>query len=192
MTKKSFARILTYHQVMPGYLDFVSLFGSQSEPKDLRYSGFREQTLLSSPPRGLAVSSLGRSGRQYQLCYNLKGVADISSSTTVSSQDKEWSIRQLAVHHQFDVETGTSLWIVTKGDLEIQKRVKEMTGRDGRPEDKAFDTPEQCFRCSLRVHLLNGHWATEEWHSFIQWLEEVIDKEVRTLSTTSEGLLSSH
>ena len=179
VTKKVFTRILTYHQVMPAYIDFVSLFGSQSEPRDLRFSGFREQTFLSNPARGPAIPSIGRSGRQYQLCYNLKGVACLDQSLNVATIDKEWSTRQLAIHHQFDVEIGTTLWIVTKGDLEIQKRIKEMTGKDGRPEDKAFDTPEECFRCSMRVHLLNAYWATEEWHSFIQWFEEIIDKEVR-------------
>ena len=182
ITRKVFARILTYHQVMPGYLDFVCLFGSQSEPRGLRFSGFREQTLISSPARGPAASTLGRSGRQYQLSYNLKGVTCTNPSVTVATQDKEWSIRQLAVHHQFDVVTGTTLWIMTKGDLEIQKRIKEMTGRDGRPEDKACNTPEECFRCTLRVHLLNSYWAMEEWHSFIQWLEDAIDKKVRTHS----------
>src|ERR1700722_813047 len=77
ITRRMLLRILSYHQVMPAYLDFISVFGSQDDPKDLRFSGFREQTLISKGDkiRGPEVTSLGRSGRQIQLCYNLKAVA---------------------------------------------------------------------------------------------------------------------
>lgn len=162
---------------MPSYLDFISVFGSQSEPRDLRFSSFRERILLASPPRGPAIPSLGRSGRQFQLCYNLKAVACISSTNT-NTKNKEWSIRQAAFHHQFDVEEGTTLWMVTKGDREIKLRVQDMTGKDGRSEDRAFGTPEECLKSSVAVHLLYCHWSTEEWRWYIQWLEEVIDQEV--------------
>jgi hypothetical protein len=170
-------RTLSYHQVMPSYLDFIFVFGSQSEPRDLRYSGFREQTLLSSPARGLSVPSLGRSGRQFQLCYNLKAVACISPLETPTKQ-KRWSIRQAAFHHQFDVVEGTTLWIVTKGDLEIKDRVEDMTGLDGRLDDRAFGTLQECFQSSLAVHLLYCQWSVEEWRWYVQWLEDIIEREV--------------
>ena len=54
-----------------------------------------------------------------------------------------------------------------------------MTAVHGRPEDRAFSTSEDCFRTSLTTHLLNCHWSTEEWRWYIQWLEEVIETEVR-------------
>ncbi len=178
ISRNMLARILTYHQVMPSYLDFISVFGLQSEARDLRYSSFREQTLLSDPPRGPAVPKLGRSGRQFQLCYNLKSVTCLSAPHTVPLEEEEWSIRQAAFHHQFDVITGTTLWIVTKGDLVIKARAQEMTSERGRPEDKAFDTPEKCLKSSLAAHLLYCHWATEDWRWYIQWLEEVIQSAV--------------
>ncbi|KAI9776788.1 MAG: hypothetical protein M1816_005082 [Peltula sp. TS41687] len=163
--------------LMPNYLDFVSVFGSQALPRELRFSSFREQILLSSPPRGPAVPDLGRSGRQFQLCYNLKAVTCLSDANT-ATKSKEWSIRQAAFHHQFDVEEGTTLWIVTQGSLDLKNRVQEMTGKDGRPEDRAFRNPEECFRSSLAIHLLYCHWSTEEWRWYIQWLEDVIDQEL--------------
>ena len=165
---------------MPGYLDFISVFGSQTEPRDLRFSGFREQTLLIGPSGGPAVHDLGRSGRYFQLCYNLKCVACISDKYT-AKRKKEWSIRQAAFHHQFDVEEGTTLWMITKGDLDLKSRVQDMTGKDGRPEDRAFGTPEECFKSSLAVHLLYSHWSTEDWRWYIQWLEDVVDEQVRTI-----------
>jgi hypothetical protein len=186
-------RILSYHQVMPGYLDFISVFGSQTKPRDLRFSGFREQTLLSTPPRGLVAPELGRSGRQFQLCYNVKSVFCLSSTDT-PLQKKEWSIRQAAIHHQFDVVEGTTLWIMTKGNLDFKNRVQDMTGRNGRPEDRAFGTTEECFKSSLAIHLMCCHWSTEEWRWYIQWLEDVIDEDVSAspgISSWIEGLTSA-
>ncbi|KAI9767403.1 MAG: hypothetical protein M1839_004507 [Geoglossum umbratile] len=176
-THEMLLRILTFHQVMPEYLDFVSVFGSQSKPRDLRFSGFRERILLSQPPsQELRIPSLGRSGREYQLCYNLKGVTDLTPKAT-SAKDKQWTLRQAAFHHQFDVEKGTSLWIVTKGDLEIKERVQEMTDENGRKEDRSYGAPPACFKSSLSVHLLHSYWSTENWRWYIQWLEDVIEQE---------------
>ena len=140
---------------MPGYLELISVFSTQSLPRDLRFSGFREQTLLSNSARRRSVPALGRSRRQFQLCYNLK-TSSCLSPTGTPTKNKEWSIRQAAFHHQFDVDEGTTLWIVTKGDLEIKERIQDMTGKDGRPEDRSFGTLAECFKSSLAVHLLNS------------------------------------
>ena len=161
--------IMTYHQVMATYLDFMLVFGAQSKQRDLRFSGFREQTMISSPARGLRIPELGRSGRQFQLCYNLKSVA-------YKTEQNEWSVRQAAIHHQFDVEEGTALWIVTMGRTDLLDRFKELTGKDARPQDKSFATPEECFRSSLAVHLMYCYWSTENWRWYIQHLETAFGK----------------
>ncbi|KAF2477653.1 uncharacterized protein BDR25DRAFT_249788 [Lindgomyces ingoldianus] len=175
-TRSSITQLLTFHQVMPVYLDFMLVFGAQSDPKDLRFSGFREQSIMQNPPRGPTIPELDRSGRHFQMCYNLKGVTFKKKSDESIKLD-EWSIRQAAVYHQFDVVFGTTLWIVTKGRIDIQQRYKELTGPDGRPEDKSFATLEECFRSSLAAHLLYCHWSTEDWRWYIRWLERVIDAE---------------
>ena len=162
---------------MPAYLDFMFVFGAQSDATDLRFSGFREQTIMKDPPRGPVIPDLGRSGRHFQLCYILKGVT-LKRKSDENTKLDEWSIRQAAVYHQFDVVYGTMLWIVTKGRRDIQERFKEMTGKDGRPEDKTFDTVEDCLRSSLAAHLMYSHWSTEGWRWYIRWLESVIDTEV--------------
>lgn len=167
-----FVRITTYHQVMSAYLDFVSVFGHQERPRDLRFSGFREQTLLSAPARGLSIPDLGRSGRLYQLCYNLKAPA------FREDQQPTWSIRQAAIHHQFDAVYGTTLWIVAKGDDLLKKRIEELTGVQGRDEDRTFATPQDCFKSSLSIHLLLCNWSTEEWRWYIQSFEDIIDQDV--------------
>lgn len=170
VTRDSMTRILTYHQVMPSYLDFMYVFGKQEKSRDLGYSSFREQTLLSDAPRGPAVNVLGRSGRQYQMSYNLK------APFLKTSPDNLWTIRQAAIHHQFDIVEGTSLWVITKGDTELKNRIELMTGPDGRPEDRAFTSPADCFKSSLAVHALIAHWAGEDWRWRIQALEDDIDR----------------
>jgi hypothetical protein len=170
-------RILTYHQVMPGYLDFLLVFGTNNEARDLRFSGFREQICLKNTPspRALEIDLMERSGRQFQLSYNLKTVT--CKNTPVDFTKKDWSIRQGAFHHQFDVVKGTALWIITQGHLSIRDRVEDMTSVAGRPEDRAFYSREYCFKTTLTTHLLFCHWSVEPWRYYIAWLEEVIDKE---------------
>ncbi len=70
------------------------------------------------------------------------------------------------------------LWIITKGTLDLQKRFKELTGKDAKPEDKAFNTVEECFRSSISVHLLYCNWSTEDWRWYIKWLGRVVKDEV--------------
>ncbi len=170
--------ILTYHQVMPVYLDFMFVFGLQSDPRDLRFSGFREQTTVNRLPCNARDSNIGRSGRQYQLSYNLKTVV-LKSRGDGHITNNIWSIRAAAIHHQFDVVEGNTLWIVTAGGRDLKDRYKELTGEGGRPADKAFADREQCFRSSLAAHLLFCHWATEGWRQYIRWMENVIEDQVR-------------
>ena len=171
--------IFTHHQVTPFYLDFISVFGSQLLQRDLRFSGFREQIILSPAHSGSpAIPSLGRSGRLYQLCYNLKMVAVIKPDGQ-NPMPSRWPIRQAAFHHQFDVETGRSLWICTKGRLDdLRDRTKQLTGRSGRPEDHDYTSVVSSFKATLPVHLMYCHWAVEGWRWYIRHLEELVERKV--------------
>ena len=104
------------------------------------------------------------------MSYNLK------APFFKTSPDNLWTIRQAAIHHQFDIVEGTSLWVITKGDTELKNRIELMTGPDGRPEDRAFTSPADCFKSSLAVHALIAHWAGEDWRWRIQALEDDIDR----------------
>lgn len=173
--------ILSFHQVMPDYIDHLLIFGRQLDQRDIGFSSFREQMSLRGSRTSHRNDPLGRSGKQYQLCFNLKGVTctDDDPSNLV---EKHFSIRQAAIYHRFDVVSGNTVWIVTKGRTDLYERFKELTGKNARPEDRAFQTPEECFRSSLSAHLLFCHWATEDWRAYIKWLEEVIQQEVRRSS----------
>ncbi|KAF2469602.1 uncharacterized protein BDR25DRAFT_228622 [Lindgomyces ingoldianus] len=162
--------LLSFHQVMPSYLDFMSAFGVQLEQRDARFSGFHEQSTLGRPKdRRPAVSELGRSGHGYQLCYNLKSVIDKAEP----GKEKDWSIRQAALYHQFDVENNTALWICTEGrkDDGLFDRIRDLTSDDKRPEDWKYDSKADGFRSSLATHLACCHWSIEEWRTYVGWLE---------------------
>ncbi|EPE32642.1 hypothetical protein GLAREA_07776 [Glarea lozoyensis ATCC 20868] len=198
ITRQMLLRILSYHQVNPAYLDFLFVFGSQNEARGLRFSGFHEQMTFARPSRQLPIPSLRRSGRQYQLTYNLKSVARKMRSNPrgqpirVPISEMQWSIRQAAIHHQFDVEIGTTLWIVTQGNLDIFERVVQMTAVHGRKEDRAFADGPECFRTSLTTHLLYCYWSIEEWRWYIQWLEDVIDTETGNVLYSARGIKEQH
>ncbi|KAK0713615.1 hypothetical protein B0T26DRAFT_753708 [Lasiosphaeria miniovina] len=163
------ALLFSYHQVMPDYLDFLASFGFQSTARDVRHSAFRRQMSLKQSAVVLTGNGLGRSGHQYQVAYNLKGVTQ--------KGEEVWSIRNAAFYHQYDVGTNRALWIVTKGGTDIYESYKELTGSDGRPEDKTFTSAEDCFAASLSPHLLFCRWSTEDWRGYIRVLEEKVDKE---------------
>ncbi|ORY57866.1 uncharacterized protein BCR38DRAFT_448876 [Pseudomassariella vexata] len=168
ITKSMLVKILTFHQVMPVYLDFMLVFGLQEEPDDLRFASFREQKSFAANSLAPEIPSLGRSGHQYQLCYNLKSISQLDGGDFSA-------IRQAAIYHQFDVKSGNAVWIVTKGRLDLQQRFKELTGKDGRQEDKSFETPIECFRSSLAAHLMFCFWSTENWRFYIKQLEQDLE-----------------
>ena len=103
----------------------------------------------------------------------------VDNSTRGKAEHRDdWSIRQAAFYHQFDVENGNTLWIATSGGDDIQSRVEDHTGRNARPEDVNFDTPKSSFRSSLSVHQLFCNWSTEGWRGHLGWLEQTIAKRV--------------
>ena len=176
ITKKMLLRILTYHQVTPNYLNFLVVFGNHEHSREKRFSGFRGECMVGV--QALAAECLGRSETSYQLCYNLKTIVRQTADGQLAPPDSRWSTRQCAIHHQFDSKKGNSLWIITRTGQEIKQRIEALTGKDGRKEDREFQTPEQRFKASLAVHLLLCYWSSENWRTYLQWLEDLVEREV--------------
>ena len=169
-------RVLSYHQVIPGYVDLLlEVDGHKHARKDL-YSRFLSQTLLEHTP-SLEVDYLGRSGRQFQLCYSLRSIGRTEWNHLVPCH-KQWSFQQGAFHHQFDMLKGTAVWIITRADLDLKRRIEKSTEKTGLGEDRQFQTPEQCLKSSLTVHLLLCCWAYENWRTYFLWLEGTVEDEV--------------
>lgn len=154
---------LTYHQVMPAFLDFLFPFGQQKYQKDFHSTGFRHETRLDEVDRGLALPDLGRSGRTLQLCYSLKSVEPSKTG------NEEWTIRQTALYHSFDMESGRAVWFIIKANQMMKKRIKESSNS---PELVSFENLSRSFASSFGVHLMLCDWARENWRWYINSLED--------------------
>jgi hypothetical protein len=155
---------------MPSILDFISVFGHQQKSRHIQFSSFREQDLVSRTPAELKISSLERSGKQYQICFNLK-------SALFNDENQSWSVVQAAAYHQFDCESGTALWMFVQGHWDMKNRISSMTPDSWKPGDHGlkFDTNADCFRSTFRIHLSYCEWSMENWNERLAWIEDQVE-----------------
>ncbi|KAI0402284.1 hypothetical protein F4802DRAFT_576572 [Xylaria palmicola] len=178
MTRDCLLRILSYHQVMPTYIDFLLVYGAEEEDRELRYNAFRTRTTFINPEPGNIIPDLNRSGRQHEICYNLKAVApkDPTKSQFVKNR---WRIRQSAVYHRLDLGTGSALWIIADPREAVKKVIGEVLPEGPVPRGFHFNTFSESFGSSLDTHLSLAQWASDEWRWHLQSLEETIDNLTR-------------
>lgn len=174
---------LTYHQVMPAFLDFLFPFGRQEYARDFHFTGFREETRLNPTQMGLSIPELGRSGRDIQMCYSLKSV-----EASKGQLDWPWSIRQTAVYHSFDAMTGKAVWIMVKGNKLMKKRLELSTSSTSVGDTRDFGSPLRALASSLATHLIICDWCGEDWRWYITFLEEALQERTRrTLAVKVEA-----
>jgi hypothetical protein len=169
-----FLLTLTYHQVLPVYLDHLFPFGNQQYPRDPYFSGFRSEDRFPEAVRGPNISPLGRSGRDIRMCYTLK-----SAERTNKSSPATWSIRQTSIYHSFDIETGRSTWIVVKGDNLIKQRLQQATNSIENNKNVRCGSVERLFASTFVVHQALCDWAGQNWRWYLNDLEEQVQMETR-------------
>jgi len=165
---------LTYHQVMPAFLDFVFPFGKQQYTQDFHFSGFRHEDRLSTARRGLDIQELGRTGRDIRMCYGLKSV-----EPSRARDDWPWSIRQTATYHSLDIKTGKSLWIIIKADQLIKRRMEAATKPRNAYRIDSFGSTINALSSSLSTHLILFDWCSENWRWYINFLEQALENTTR-------------
>lgn len=173
ISQEMFLYALTYHQVAPEFLEYIFAFGWQEYQDDFHFSGFRESTRLLASEMGLAIPALGRSGRDFRLCYALK------SAEKSSQESSPWSIRQTAIYHSFEVDTGKMFSIFVKGNEVIRDRVQQSTKSTGLKNDR-IQSAAGAFALSLETHLLVCGWATENWRWYINFLDQKLQDLTRS------------
>ena len=166
-TRRMLMSVLTYHQVMPAFLDFLFPFGLQEHPQDFDFSGFRQHTTLSDFDRGLTIPEVGRSGRGYQLCYSLK-----AAEQSKSQIEWPWSIRQTAIHHSFDVNHGRANWIIIKGDQLMKNRIRLAIKDTGLYGTSDLHCVDRAFVSTLVIHMVICDWSCESWRWYINFVQE--------------------
>lgn len=165
------SRLLTWHQVMPEFVDFMLAFGVSEHSKDFLYSGFRSEMNLSDDCKRLILPSLGRSGREIRLCHILRSVERVEEG---SQKNWPWSLRPSVTYHSFDAESGKSVWMIVKANNLIKNRIKDSCEDQDlyKPyPDSAFDNS---FESTLRTHLVLCSWAGENWRWYINFIEQQI------------------
>ncbi|KAK1833930.1 hypothetical protein QBC39DRAFT_344729 [Podospora conica] len=186
-TLEMFTTLCTYQQVDASFLNDVQAFGEQDEPKDLCLASVGATHSLHLPGRSLVeLPELGRSGRELHIRYLLRSVE--------AKEDRKWpwQIRQTAVYHSFDVETGRTFWLTLKGNDEFRDRIQKASGSLDF-SSTTDDDPAFYFRASLSTHLVYLAWCDENWRQCINDLE-ACTHEIRDNARTTpidEGLKES-
>ncbi|KAH7305646.1 hypothetical protein BKA65DRAFT_520672 [Rhexocercosporidium sp. MPI-PUGE-AT-0058] len=174
ITKAMFLFTMTYHQVIPAFLDFVFPFGKQEYCQDFQFSGFRSDDRLAVIDRGLELPQIGRSGRDIRMCYNLKSVEPSNGQ-----KQWPWSIRQIAMYHSFDIETGKAFWLIVKGDQLMKKRIEAATSSRYSGKLQVLDAFATSFSSTLQNHLIIFDWCREHWRWYINFIEQELQKVTR-------------
>ena len=171
VTRKMLLTTASYHQIMPSFLDFLFSFGATHYAKDFFFAGFRQDTRLRASEKGIAVPNLGRSGRSLRLCYSLRSV-----ESSHYQEHWSWSIRGTATHHEFDLESGRTSWLILKGAGGVSMReriITETSSRNGKMLNK-YDSRDQAFSSTMSTHLLLCNWSVENWRWYINYMEEQV------------------
>lgn len=163
-----FLYALTYHQVMPEFLEFIFPFGWQEYQEDFHFTGFRGETRLLGPERGLNIGMLERSGQDFRVCYALKSVENSSD------EGWPWSIRQTATYHSFEADTGKMFWILVKGNELMKDRIQDAT-ESAEPKRYQTRSTGSAFAATLETHLVVCDWALEKWRWYLNFLEKRLE-----------------
>jgi Mg2+ and Co2+ transporter CorA len=155
------------------------VYGAEEEDRELRYNAFRTRTTFINPEPGNIIPDLNRSGRQHEICYNLKAVTpkDAMKNQTIKNR---WKIRQAAVYHRIDLGTGSTLWIIADPREAVKRVIGEILPEGSIPRGFQFDSFSGSFCSSLDTHLTLAQWASDEWRWHLHSLEETIDSLTRS------------
>ncbi|KAK2598084.1 hypothetical protein QQS21_005795 [Conoideocrella luteorostrata] len=156
--------LLSYHQVMPLFLDFCFELRSRIEP--ISTTLFRQKDYIGKHYIEQGLDHLGRSGSRLQHAFNILGFDEEKS---IGGSEYSWPLRHITVYHSFDVKLGRSFWIIIKGNDIMRKRITSSTGNQ-KANPSEINTPTGAFVASLRIHLLILEWCTNHWNDYIDSL----------------------
>lgn len=177
--------LCSYEQVSPILIDVLTSFGRQKAPLGFHSASFCQDDLTKpSQPALVEIPEFGRSGWELRHCYKLHGL-EISSPNSKA----KWTMRQTAMYHSFDMETGRAMWLAVKANNEIRDRIKEGTESLEAMRASDFSTPGSLFVACLTTHLIAFDWCTEGWRLHLGDIEsDVREILVKVKSTPLEPL----
>lgn len=156
--------IFTYHQVMPLFLDFVFSFGRQLHQPGLHFSRFKYEKGLPAWWKSMTTKQSVQTQEEIRVCYNLR-----SAERLPGNHAFPWSIRQTAVYHTFDHDTGKTLWIILKDNKSLEKQLhKAHISVSSSGAGIVIDS----WRAALSVHSVFFDWSGENWRWYLSDMEE--------------------
>ncbi|KAK4178482.1 hypothetical protein QBC36DRAFT_324700 [Triangularia setosa] len=198
-SKEMFFYVMSFLQVMAPFVELLLGFGESGARKEFHYTSFRHESYLAaSQAHRFSIPRLGRSGQEFRLCYNLWGV-----ERSVGSNSSKWSIRQTAIFHAFDIESGRSLWVNISGNDNIKNRIIDAVASCDELRTESLVDLGGCFSSTLTTHLIAFEWCMENWRQYITYLETTlreiiseveqtpVEQVERSLTLDTKGLLQS-
>lgn len=181
--QETLRKILTVHQVMPGFVDFLQAFGRKASSTDSGYGGCKRRIEYISPNKpekqrnidyyGMTVSIFSTHFDTYgkvEICYNIKYV-----EKNYRLPDEPWSIRQTCIYQKFEYSKKSSTWILVQPSGQVQSRIQEVF------KARTVEDIEKSVHNPLDLHLVFLSAAAENWRWYYNSLEEALVEMVRNL-----------
>ncbi|KAK4160126.1 hypothetical protein QBC43DRAFT_119395 [Cladorrhinum sp. PSN259] len=173
-SKSMFTLVMSWHQVMPPFVDLVLGFGKPRAGKEFHYTSFRHEVSIDpTPGQGFSIPELGRSGQEIRHCFNLWSPEESGGSS-------KWSLRQAAAYHSFDLVSGQALWVNIKANDILKKRIIDATVSCDALRVKSLSDLSGSFSAALTTHLILFEWCSENWRKYNGSLEHdmrnILDK----------------
>ena len=175
ITREMLTLVLSYHQVLPSFLEFLFPFARDLYHADFHFGGLRYQARFAEADKGLCIPERGWSGRDVRLCYNLKSA---EHDWDENAKEWPWYMGQSAVHHSFDLETGQASWFVVKGDSRLKRRIKSAT-QDPASLGLSFLSLKKAFTSTLTIHLIFCEWSGQNWRRYVNFLDKKIQSSTK-------------
>jgi len=196
LSEEILLRIMTYHQVPPCYLNFLTCCGglAMTGACDVGFSGFRSHISLGAEKPTKEIPSLKRSARHYQIALKLESTRFVPATADEANQNK-YKTYTAAIYHQFDVVHGTALWIITNPLEKVQPEdgskprpentlwrdlQRELAADEYRVADRDL-APRFCATLDIFSYLAD--WSIGDMEFYLQFLDETFDGAVSQLAT---------
>ncbi|KAK0673582.1 hypothetical protein QBC41DRAFT_311100 [Cercophora samala] len=171
-SKEMFLFTMSFLQVMAPFTELLLGFGKSRARKEFHYTSFRHENYLSvSQAANFASARLGRSGLEIRHCYNLWGV-----EMSDAGDSPEWSIRQTAIFHAFDIVSGQALWVNISANDEMKSRIRDAVVSCEELGAESLKSLRGSFLATLTTHLVAFEWCLENWRHYITHLEKMLRK----------------
>lgn len=180
ITREMAQQVLSYHQVMPSFLNRILPFGFSEIGQDCNTTTFQDRILLTSGKEPFPH-------RVMEHCYGLRAVEH--NRTHVAWP---WSVRLCSIYHSLDLKSDTSTahatWIVIKANRLIEKLVTDaMSSTDRNVLPKVTHIIDALATASS-IHTLVAMWSSSNWPWYISFLESKVQTLTSpTLSFTAAG-----